>query len=87
MKIQSSYFNKTPVQLKSDSLLSFSCIRNELPRLKYFLNYYRAKGVDHFFIVDNGSTDGSQEFLINKPDVTVFQTGSSYRGSLQEKYG
>ena len=52
------------------SVLAFVTLRNEKPRLPYFLNYYRKLGVDHFLFVDNGSGDGRHELLSAEPDVS-----------------
>lgn len=45
-----------------------------------FLTHYRRLGVDHFFIVDDRSTDNSRDILASQPDVTLFTPveGSSY---------
>jgi tetratricopeptide (TPR) repeat protein len=56
----------------------FTVIRNELWRLPWFINYYRALGVDRFFFVDNDSTDGSLQWLLTQPDVHVFHTVTPY---------
>lgn len=64
----------------SDSLV-FSTIRNERIRLPWFLDYYRAMGVGHFLIVDNGSDDGSTDYLRAQPDVSVWFTRTSYRAA------
>ena len=52
--------------LTKNSILAFTTLRNERVRLSYFLDYYRDLGVDHFLIVDNGSTDGSREYLLEQ---------------------
>lgn len=72
--------NRT-AEINPSSILAFLTVRNELPRLPYFLNYYRALGVDHFLFVDNGSTDGSVEFLQDQADVSLWRTNASYRKS------
>lgn len=59
----------------------FSTMRNEILRLPYFLEHYRALGVDQFFIVDNGSTDGTTDLLKAQPDVSLWHTEASYRRS------
>ena len=66
------------------AVLCFVTLRNEMPRLPYFLKYYRALGVDHFLVVDNGSTDGSAAMLAAEPDVSLWTTEASYRKS---RYG
>lgn len=62
----------------SDVLL-FATLRNERIRLPYFLKYYRDLGVGHFLIVDNGSDDGSAEYLAAQKDVSLWSTTASYR--------
>jgi hypothetical protein len=60
-------------------ILVFATLRNERVRLPYFLRYYRDLGVDHFVIVDNGSDDGSQEYLAQQPDISLWSTEKSYK--------
>ena len=66
-------------QIKPDDILVFSTLRNEKVRLEYFLKYYRELGVNHFLMVDNGSDDGSAEYLMDQPDVSLWETGQSYK--------
>ena len=65
----------------SDDVLLVSCLRNEMLRLPWFLRHYRRLGVNRFLMVDNGSNDGSREFLMAQDDVTVFHTSESYSDS------
>jgi glycosyl transferase family 2 len=83
-------------RIKADSILAFSTVRNEMVRLPYFLEYYRALGVNHFLFVDNDSDDGTAEYLRGQPDVSLWSTPDSYKLSrfgvdwltcLQFKYG
>lgn len=82
-------------QIQNGAILCFTTLRNEALRIPYFLEHYRALGVSHFFVVDNDSEDESASVLKAQPDVTLFQTSASYRGSrfgvdwlnwLQRKY-
>ena len=66
---------------KPGGVFLFSTMRNEILRLPHFLEYYRRLGVDQFFIVDNGSTDGTTEWLKSQPDVSLWYTKASYRRS------
>ena len=63
------------------AVLVFATLRNEKPRLPYFLDYYRKLGVGHFLFVDNGSTDGGRELLAGEPDVSLWRTEASYAKS------
>nr|WP_211201665.1 glycosyltransferase family 2 protein [Rhodobacter sp. NTK016B] len=64
-----------------NAILLFATLRNEKPRLPYFLKYYRDLGVQHFLIVDNGSDDGSTDYLAAQPDVSLWRTEASYKAS------
>lgn len=70
-----------PVGTDRDEIRVFTAIRNEKWRLPWFLDYYRTLGVNRFFFVDNNSSDGSGEFLLEQPDVHVFWTDDSYAAS------
>ena len=83
-------------QISGDAILAFSTVRNEIIRLPYFLEYYRKIGIEHFLMVDNMSDDGTRDYLAAQPDVSLWQTGHSYKLSrfgvdwltwLQVKYG
>ena len=56
----------------------FSPIKDNLKQLPWFFEYYRKLGVDRFFIVDNNSTDGTTEFLLQQPDVHVFSSSDNF---------
>ena len=90
-----SVTNRTNLIRRTDILL-FSTLRNERIRLPYFLRYYRDLGINHFLIVDNGSDDGSREFLAEQPDVSLWTATAGYKRArfgvdwlnwLQMRYG
>jgi hypothetical protein len=70
--------NRTKSINPSDILL-FCTQRNEGVRLPWFLKFYREMGVNHFFFVDNDSTDGSLDYLAKQPDVSVWTTRAGYK--------
>jgi Glycosyl transferase family 2 len=84
------------IDLAADDLLVFSCVRNEMSRLPFFLEHYRSKGADKFFFIDNASSDGTAKYLMSQGDVFLFQADGSYAGGgfganwieiLLKKYG
>ncbi|MGV6849160.1 MAG: glycosyltransferase family 2 protein [Marinibacterium sp.] len=82
--------------IRRSDLLAFTTLRNEKIRLPFFLDYYRKLGISQFLIVDNGSDDGSVDYLADQPDVSLWQTDASYKRArygvdwlnwLQSRYG
>lgn len=67
-----------------DAILLFATIRNEGPRLPFFLEYYRRLGVDHFCMVDNGSGDGGDAYLLAQKDVSLWRAEGGYK---QARFG
>lgn len=85
-----------PPVIAPDAVLCCMVVRNEELRLPYLLSYYRQKGVDRFLMIDNGSTDNTQAYLLEQPDVTLWQgdlpfsyvnCGSAWFELLLRKYG
>jgi hypothetical protein len=67
--------------IEEDCIFVFSTVRNELPRLPYFLAYYRELGVGHFVFIDNASDDGTTDYLRLQNDITIIWTDESYQES------
>ena len=67
---------------RQDRILLFTCLCNERGFVGWFLAHYRALGVEHFFIVDNLSNDGTAEYLCTQKDVTVFASRNSFRSTV-----
>lgn len=72
--------NRT-ASVQPNDILLFSVVRNEKPRLAYFLKYYRKLGISHFIFVDNDSNDGTREYLEAQSDTSVWTTDASYKRS------
>jgi hypothetical protein len=69
-----------PRQVQSDAsdVIVISVMRNGMPWLAWFLEHHRKIGVRHFAIIDNGSTDGTAEYLAAQGDVTLLYTDAPY---------
>ena len=84
------------VDISTGAILATVVLRDENERLPWFLTRCREMGVTKFLAVDNGSTDGSLDFLLSQPDVHLWQTAMSFNESnfdsawfeiLLSKYG
>jgi hypothetical protein len=66
--------DRRPVPEAPGEVRGFASVRDSRRMIEYALAHYRAIGVTRFFITDNGSTDGTLEFLLAQPDVHVFES-------------
>ncbi len=53
-------------------------VRNEALRLPSVFDHHRALGVDRFLVIDNGSTDGTLNYLLEQPDTHVVSEVGSF---------
>lgn len=84
---QKTFFNrldKRPLSIREDEIVCIIVGRNESLRLPWLMSYYKKLGVDRFLVIDNGSTDGAVEYLLENTDAHVFQTLENYSSS---RYG
>ncbi|MDN2584212.1 glycosyltransferase family 2 protein [Aquibium sp. ELW1220] len=61
-----------------DRIIVLTHARNEIGFVRWFLDCYRRLGVDWFYVIDDGSTDGTAEVLLAQPDVTVYRSEAAY---------
>jgi hypothetical protein len=69
------------VSINDDSFVLLCVLRDEILLLEYFIKYYRNLGITHFVFIDNGSEDGSFEYLKgmnSKINMMLFRTFDSY---------
>ena len=78
---RSNYFEKPEIAVVENEVLVFTTLKNEVMRLPYFLGFDRERGINHLFIINNASNDGSGEFLKKQPDMHYSYTTMSYKGS------
>ena len=85
---QIKIFFLTSLTLMSDNLvfsddkrdpIVFVVVRNEIERMKIFFDHYRKLGIHQFVVLDNGSDDGTLEFVMNQNDTKVYQTLNPYQ--------
>ena len=61
--------------------MGFLHVRNEIRRIGEVLDHHRRLGIAEFFIVDNGSTDGTIQYLEQQHDVNLFISGLGFSES------
>lgn len=62
-----------------------SVVRNENERLPDFFRHYREAGIEKFVFLDNGSTDGTAEFLAEQPDTDLYRCARPF--NWMKKHG
>ena len=70
----------------ADSPIVMSVVRNEKEHLGHFLTHYRKLGAQLFAIIDNGSEDGSREFLAQQPDVDLFSIEAPFEWHAKQAW-
>jgi glycosyltransferase involved in cell wall biosynthesis len=80
-----------PISDNRQEIRAFMMVWNESIRLESTLKHYRELGIDRFFVIDLGSTDGTLDLLAGTSDVHVFTaTGNAevaYLNALLDAYG
>lgn len=72
------------ISTKHNEIRAFLVVRNKSLRLPATLRHHRQLGVNRFFVLDNGSTDGTFDLLGAERDVHLFSTTDSF---AQSRYG
>ncbi|MBE5878735.1 MAG: glycosyltransferase family 2 protein [Lachnospiraceae bacterium] len=62
------------------------CVKNDLCRLKMLVNHYRNLGVERFAFLDNGSTDGTLEWMTEQQDIDLYSTDKAYSSFVKEAW-
>ncbi len=57
----------------------FCVIRNDIEKIRLFIEHYRKMGVRQFVFLDNNSSDGTFEFLMKQEDVILYRVYHSFR--------
>ena len=60
------------------------CVKNDIKRIKMLVDHYRTLGVVKFAVMDNGSNDGTFEWLLDQPDIDLYQCMKPYQTYVKE---
>jgi hypothetical protein len=69
--------------LKPGDIPAILTARNEASRLPSLFSHYRNLGVTRFLVLDDQSTDGTLDFLLQQEDTSVFQSDIRFREALE----
>lgn len=61
------------VQSDSHKPILICVLKNEVIKIQYFMEHYRKLGIENFVFLDNMSTDGTFEFLLEQEDAIVYR--------------
>ncbi len=71
---ETRYLSRTQLaQTAGQGLVAISIAHNEGHILPGYLEHYRARGVAHFILIDDHSTDATASVLEGQPDVTIYK--------------
>lgn len=70
--------SKSTLRKCSEGVIAFLPVLDEMHNLPHFFRHHRKIGVATFVVIDNGSTDGSIEFLRAQPDVLLYRTSDNF---------
>lgn len=66
------------------SPIIISVVKDEFDRLHDFLRHYRTAGTERFVFIDNGSSDGTLEYLCSQADVDVYARNGKFDWRLKQ---
>ncbi len=83
MDMIDEFYHESLILLKNhtfstDNIIVVCLLKNEKYRVKKFVEHYRKIGADGFIFIDNGSEDGTKEFLEAQSDVALFEVKKTY---------
>ena len=73
-------------KFKKDIPIVVLCVKNDRRRIELLVDHYRAYGVSQFAFLDNGSTDGTLEWMLEQPDIDVYATSYRYSSFNKEAW-
>lgn len=69
---------------KTNDPIVVLCIKNDMQRIQMLVKHYRKLGVKKFAFLDNGSDDGTYEWLYEQDDIDLFRCFERYQTAVKE---
>lgn len=76
----------TNIEKESSKVILICIVKNDLLKMKNLIQHHRKIGIKHFAILDNGSSDGTVEWLKNQNDVDLFHVQDKYTTNRREAW-
>ena len=71
--------------LSKDEFPLIFITHNDMRFMTSFFAHYRAMGVTRFICMDDASTDGTQQFILDQPDADLFTSNVRYKDAERGK--
>jgi hypothetical protein len=85
--IKADIFIVRKINFKTNkNIIAICVIRNDLEKLKKFLEHHRKLGIKQFAFLDDHSSDGTKEFLLAQDDVELFESSDSFFTERKEAW-
>ena len=72
------------VPCSEDNPIVVLCVKNDIRRIQMLVEHYRSLGVVKFAFLDNGSEDGTFEWLLEQPDIDLYRCLERYQTNVKE---
>lgn len=88
LQAQVNAFIHHPISIASDTLkisadpcepIVLTVVKDDLERIKLFFLHYRKLGVKQFVVIDNGSTDGTLEWISQQQNTRCYSVSSKFQ--------
>ena len=74
---------KSEIESKKNPIVVL-CVKNDIERIKMLVDHYRILGVEKFAFLDNGSDDGTFEWLLEQTDIDLYRCFEPYQTAVKE---
>lgn len=78
--------SKPAFQKENCGVILICIVKDDLLKVKNLVCHHRKIGVEKFAFLDNGSTDGTKEWLIEQRDVELFEVKDKYTTNRREAW-
>lgn len=74
------------IEISKSDIVMICVLKNDLTKIQNYIYHHRKIGVDKFVILDNNSSDGTKEWLLEQDDVFLLNTEDEYTTCRREAW-